>query len=157
MRAGPTGRIRIGTPGAPTAQSVRWGAKIILLMSFIMLVLGPSCLCLLVNVLSTAIGFSIPKTAQKLPLLVLPQRLPLVLPLLALILPLTLILPLAFLLTLPLTQFMTTTFPLILWRMLAWLPTGTSNPLSVMNPPLPVPEPLMLLLVAYLAWSLELD
>ena len=27
----------------------------------------------------------------------------------------------------------------------------------VMNPPLPVPEPLMLLLVAYLAWSLELD
>ena len=28
---------------------------------------------------------------------------------------------------------------------------------SVMKPPLPVPEPLMLLLVAYLAWSLELD
>ena len=28
---------------------------------------------------------------------------------------------------------------------------------TVMNPPLPVPEPLMLLLVAYLAWSLELD
>ena len=27
----------------------------------------------------------------------------------------------------------------------------------VMNPPLPVPEPLMLLLVVYLAWSLELD
>ena len=27
----------------------------------------------------------------------------------------------------------------------------------VMNTPLPVPEPLMLLLVAYLAWSLELD
>ena len=27
----------------------------------------------------------------------------------------------------------------------------------VMNPPLLVPEPLMLLLVAYLAWSLELD
>ena len=26
-----------------------------------------------------------------------------------------------------------------------------------MNPPLPVPEPLMLLLVAYLAWSIELD
>ena len=25
------------------------------------------------------------------------------------------------------------------------------------EPPLPVPEPLMLLLVAYLAWSLELD
>ena len=28
---------------------------------------------------------------------------------------------------------------------------------TVMNPPLPVPEHLMLLLVAYLAWSLELD
>ena len=28
---------------------------------------------------------------------------------------------------------------------------------TVMNPPLPVPEPLMLLLVTYLAWSLELD
>ena len=28
---------------------------------------------------------------------------------------------------------------------------------TVMNPPLPVPEPLMLLLIAYLAWSLELD
>ena len=28
---------------------------------------------------------------------------------------------------------------------------------SGMKPPLPVPEPLMLLLVAYLAWSLELD
>ena len=28
---------------------------------------------------------------------------------------------------------------------------------TVINPPLPVPEPLMLLLVAYLAWSLELD
>ena len=28
---------------------------------------------------------------------------------------------------------------------------------AVMNPPLPVPEPLMLLLVAYSAWSLELD
>ena len=28
---------------------------------------------------------------------------------------------------------------------------------GVMKPPLPVPEPLMLLLVAYLAWSLELD
>ena len=28
---------------------------------------------------------------------------------------------------------------------------------TVMNPPLPVPELLMLLLVAYLAWSLELD
>ena len=28
---------------------------------------------------------------------------------------------------------------------------------TVMKPPLPVPEPLMLLLVAYLAWSLELD
>ena len=28
---------------------------------------------------------------------------------------------------------------------------------TVMNPPLPVPEPLMLLLVAYLAWSLALD
>ena len=28
---------------------------------------------------------------------------------------------------------------------------------TVMNPPLPVPEPLMLLLVAYLACSLELD
>ena len=28
---------------------------------------------------------------------------------------------------------------------------------TVMNPPLPVPEPLMLLLVGYLAWSLELD
>ena len=28
---------------------------------------------------------------------------------------------------------------------------------TVMNPPLPVPEPLMLLLVAYLAWSLKLD
>ena len=28
---------------------------------------------------------------------------------------------------------------------------------TVMNPPLPVPEPLMLLLVVYLAWSLELD
>ena len=28
---------------------------------------------------------------------------------------------------------------------------------TVMNPPLPVPETLMLLLVAYLAWSLELD
>ena len=27
----------------------------------------------------------------------------------------------------------------------------------VMNPPLPVPEPLMLLLVAYLTWFLELD
>ena len=27
----------------------------------------------------------------------------------------------------------------------------------VMNPPLPEPEPLMLLLIAYLAWSLELD
>ena len=28
---------------------------------------------------------------------------------------------------------------------------------TVINPPLPVPEPLMLLLVTYLAWSLELD
>ena len=28
---------------------------------------------------------------------------------------------------------------------------------TVMNPRLPVPEPWMLLLVAYLAWSLELD
>ena len=28
---------------------------------------------------------------------------------------------------------------------------------NVMNPPLPVVEPLMLLFVAYLAWSLELD
>ena len=28
---------------------------------------------------------------------------------------------------------------------------------TVMNPPLSVPEPLMLLLVAYLAWALELD
>ena len=28
---------------------------------------------------------------------------------------------------------------------------------TVMNPPLPVPEHLMLLLVAYLGWSLELD
>ena len=28
---------------------------------------------------------------------------------------------------------------------------------TIMNPPLLVPEPLMLLLVAYLAWSLELD
>ena len=28
---------------------------------------------------------------------------------------------------------------------------------TVMNPPLPVPETLMLLLIAYLAWSLELD
>ena len=29
--------------------------------------------------------------------------------------------------------------------------------LCVMNPRLPVPEPLMLLPVAYLAWSLEVD
>ena len=28
---------------------------------------------------------------------------------------------------------------------------------TVMNPPLLVPEPLILLLVVYLAWSLELD
>ena len=28
---------------------------------------------------------------------------------------------------------------------------------TVVNPPLPVPEPVMLLLVAYLAWSLDLD
>ena len=28
---------------------------------------------------------------------------------------------------------------------------------TVINPPLPVPEPLTLLLVAYLAWYLELD
>ena len=28
---------------------------------------------------------------------------------------------------------------------------------TVINPYLPVPEPLMLLLVVYLAWSLELD
>ena len=28
---------------------------------------------------------------------------------------------------------------------------------TVMNPPLPVPQPLMLLLVAYLGWSLKLD
>ena len=28
---------------------------------------------------------------------------------------------------------------------------------TVMNPALPVPEPLILLLVAYLAWSLEMD
>ena len=34
---------------------------------------------------------------------------------------------------------------------------GMQGRVGVMNPPLPVPEPLMLLLVAYLAWSLELD
>ena len=37
----------------------------------------------------------------------------------------------------------------VLWHTLVWV--------YVMKPPLPVPEPLMLLLVAYLAWSLELD
>ena len=47
----------------------------------------------------------------------------------------------------------------------AWPDNGADTPLPggepfsyiVINPPLPVPEPLMLLLVAYLVWSLELD
>ena len=32
-----------------------------------------------------------------------------------------------------------------------------ARPLRVMNPPLAPPDPLLLLLVAYIAWSLELD